>query len=424
MRIAWFGPAKDEGGVPGMGALLLEGVLDRRASVDLYTTDKISDLAPGVQNRTNLRLVHADTNWQWGRWYSRKPYLAFISGTLSRTRAYGRLGDLLIENNAQKPYDCIFQLSQTELFKLGRLTNSLPPIIVYPCVHAAGELRWHRRESAYALQSEAKVLHYLTRMMLTYRAARQKGEVQKPALIIGMSRRFNELTAQDYGIDPARQAVLYHPIRAADPDAPPLANRPAGGPICMLYVSRISVRKGLEQIVQLSHRLDDLAGKIQIDVIGDRTQWSDYRAHLKELNPRTARNLGPMKHGAVMEEYERADVLLLPSMYEPGGLVVGEALSRGLCCVVSDEVGSGEPVDDEVCRKFPAGNLDQFEEQTRRLVNDLHSRPSELREHARLQAIEHFAPPRIAQQLMSLFEQAIGPRTGGRQGEQLAAASA
>lgn len=408
MRIAWFGPAKDDGGVPGMGALLLEGILDQGVSVDLYTTDTMDDLAQAVRNRPNFRVIRTDTKWEWGRWYSRKPYRAFVSGTLARTRAYGRLCDMLAERNAAEPYDCIFQLSQTELFKLGRMRDKLPPIIVYPCVHAAGELRWHRRESAYALQSERAALHYLTRMILRYRSAKQKREVQKPALVIGMSRRFNELSSQDYGLDPRRQAVLYHPIRTATPDAPPLSERPDGRVIRMLYVSRISVRKGLDQIVQLSHRLDDLAGKIQIDVIGDRTQWSDYTGHLKELNPRTARSLGGLNHSAVMAEYEKADILLLPSMYEPGGLVVGEALSRGVCAVVSDEVGSGEPVDEEVCRKFPAGNIDEFEKQTRKLVAELQLGSRQLRPAARVQAIEHFAPDKIARQLLGLFEQVIG----------------
>ena len=31
MRIAWLGSARDGGGVPGMGGLLLEGLLDRGA---------------------------------------------------------------------------------------------------------------------------------------------------------------------------------------------------------------------------------------------------------------------------------------------------------------------------------------------------------------------------------------------------------
>lgn len=419
MRIAWLGPARDGGGVPGMGGLLLEGVLDQGISVDLYTTDKPGQLPPSVRGHSNLRLIRTDSRWEWDRWYSRKPYRAFISGTLARPKAYVRLCDMLAKHNAADRYDCIFQLSQPELFKLGKMREKLPPIIIYPCVHAAGELRWHRRESAYALQSERAPQHYLTRMILAYRSAKQKKEVQKPAMLIGMSRRFNELVAQDYAVDPRRQAVLYHPIRAATPDAPPLVERPAGGVVRMLYVSRISVRKGVEQIVQLSHRLDDLAGKIQIDVIGDRTQWSDYTAHLKELNPRTSRSLGVLTHPAVMAEYDQADILLLPSMYEPGGLVVGEALSRGLCAVVSDEVGSAEPVDADICRRFPAGNFAEFERQTRKLISDLPLRGKPLREQARLAAIEHFAPEKIARQLLDLLTRAIEQTAAARQSMEL-----
>jgi glycosyltransferase involved in cell wall biosynthesis len=408
VRIAWIGPARDGGGVPGMGALLLGGLLDAGAEVDFYTTDSPDDLATDLRGRSNLHPVRTEIPWEWGRWYSRKPYRAFIASTYMRTRAYRRLTRMLIERNARQPYDCIFQLSQTELFELGKRRDMLPPIVVYPCVHAAGELRWHRRESAYALQSERAPMHYLTRAILAYRSAVQKREVRKPAMIIGMSRRFNELVAQDYGVDPSRQAVLYHPIATATPDAPPLADRPAGEPIRMLFVARISVRKGLEHIVELSRRLDDLHGQVHIEVMGDRTQWSDYRAHLKDLNARTAHYAGSLNHEKVMAEYDRADVLLLPSMYEPGGLVVGEALSRGVVAVVSDEVGSGEPVDDDVCRKFPAGNMDEFERQVRRTIDDLRTRRQSLRAAARQQAIEHFAPDKIAADLIGHLRRVCG----------------
>jgi glycosyltransferase involved in cell wall biosynthesis len=394
-----------------MGALLLEGLLSHGDCVDLYTTDTMDELTPTLRGHPGLRVERTPVRWEWDGWYSRGPYSAFVSGTISRTRAYGRLCKTLIERNAAEPYDCIFQFSQTELFKLGRMAGGLPPIVVYPCVHAAGELRWHRRESAYALQSESAAMHYLTRMMLIYRSAAQKREVQKPALVIGMSRRFNALAARDYELNPARQEVLYHPIRSASPDALPLGDRSGDSKIRLLYVSRISVRKGVEQIVELSRRLDDLAGRIQIDVIGDRTQWSDYRAHLKDLNPRIARALGGLSHEATMAAYDKADALLLPSMYEPGGLVVGEALSRGLCAVVSDEVGSGEPIDEGVCRKFPAGDLDAFERQTRTLIAELQTRRPQLREAARAQAIEHFAPEKIALQLHAILTRVVNRAT-------------
>ena len=107
-----------------------------------------------------------------------------------------------------------------------------------------------------------------------------------------------------------------------------------------------------------------------------------------------------------MAAYDESDILVLPSMYEPGGLVVGEALSRGMCAVVSDEVGSGEPVSAECCRKFPAGDIDAFERNVRQLISDIKARPVELRQAAREQAREHFAPEKICAQLLDLLAKA------------------
>ena len=104
-----------------------------------------------------------------------------------------------------------------------------------------------------------------------------------------------------------------------------------------------------------------------------------------------------------MTAYCDADLLLLPSMYEPGGLVVGEALSRGVCVVVSDEVGSAEPIEGACCRKFPAGNVAEFERQTRALIQDVRNRPDELRADAHAQAVQWFSPGKIADQLFGIL---------------------
>jgi glycosyltransferase involved in cell wall biosynthesis len=392
-----------------MGSLLLEGILGEGVQVDLFTQDDPAQMPPAIVSHPSLTLVRVVSKWQWDRWYSRKPFMAFVSGTIVRTREHGRLCEMLIERHRQEPYDAIVQISQTELFKLGRHRKELPPIIVYPCVHTAGELRWHRRESAYARQSESALMHYLVRAFFIFRAAVQKRELRKPALVLGMSRRFNELISKDYDIDPARQGVLYHPIATAGAPLSPTRPMP-GRKLTILYIARISVRKGVEQIVELSKRLDDLADRIEIQVIGDRTQWSDYRGHLKELNPRTATYVGGLNHEKTMAAYDAADILVLPSMYEPGGIVVGEALSRGLCVVVSDEVGSAELVREECCRHFPAGDADAFERATRKLIEDLAAEQPRLRELAAAECALHFLPKKIAADLADHLARVVAAR--------------
>ena len=52
------------------------------------------------------------------------------------------------------------------------------------------------------------------------------------------------------------------------------------------------------------------------------------------------RFLGRLPNDRLPEIYERHDVFILPSLYEPWGLVVEEALFRGLPVIASDKVGS------------------------------------------------------------------------------------
>jgi glycosyltransferase involved in cell wall biosynthesis len=399
MRIAWIGS-----GTSGLGVFLLEGLLKQGLEVDYYCS--FEDIPERLQTAENLTFVTTPRQWEWGKWYSRNSFLAFLSGTVARTKAYNRLCDKLIENHAQRAYDCVFQFSQTELFKIGENLDKLPPVVIYPCSHAAGELRWHRRESAYALQSENFLVHYITRAYYTYRVGVQKRQAHKPALIIGPSRQFNRLMAEDYNISPDRQAAIYHPTRLqSEAEAKRVDEASEHRTITnLLFISRISFRKGLEYITELSDRLVDLEGQIQIDVIGGYTQWSDYRGHLKELNPKTARYRGELPHPEMMATYDSGDILLVPSLYEPGPIVVSEALSRGLCVVGSDAVGAGEIIEGDCFRSFATENMNEFERQVRQLIEDLKTRRQELRHCAREQARKHFDPEKIAKDMVLLFE--------------------
>ncbi len=406
MRIAWIGGVGNGGGVGGIGALTLHSVLRSGVQVDYYrATEPLPDY---LLEEPTLNVVETPSWWDWGKWYSSTPFTAFISSTVARTQAYNQLCLKVIENHAKNPYDCVFQFSQTELFDLGKNLDKLPPIVVYPCVHAGGEYYWHGQESHYALQVEPYFKHYLTRCFLAYRTWFQKRELKKPTLVIGMSDRFNQLISKDYQIEPSRQRVLYHPIRSQEPDVIHTSDLAAQDRsiIKLLFVSRMSVRKGLQYIIELSHRLDDLAGQIEINLIGGSTQWSDYSGHLNELNPKTASYISSMNRAELADAYNHADVLLIPSVYEPGGIVVGEAVSHGLCVVASDAIGSAEVLEGTIIREFPAGDMDRFEQEVRKLVVDLKVDRQSLRSEARHQCEKHFLPHDVAKTLIAYLQEA------------------
>lgn len=389
-----------------MGMVLLKEMLREGVAVHYYSGGVEQQILTELSEYPNFRLIGIQSEWEWNRWYSSTHLTAFLSGTLYRVAIYNRLIKLLLVNHRTEQYDCIFQLSQMELFRMGEHINDLPPIVVYPCSHAAGELKWHRKEAVFARQAEGWLRHYLVRGVLIYRALKQKAEVRRPHTIVGASQRFNTLMRLDYGLSAARQVVLRHPIASFESPVPPRRQRAVNEKLVFLYIARMSVRKGLDLIIDLSWRMRDCEAEVEIQVVGGPSLWSNYTPHLRKLNPQVARYLGSVAHEKMPQLYLGADALLLPSYYEPGALVVGEALSFGLPVVVSDEVGPSECLDHDCCRTFPVGNADAFESAVRLLAADLRKGQPELARSARTQAEEKFSTAKIGHELSAILRAA------------------
>ena len=397
MRIAWTGPVGRIGGVPGMGMLLLRELLRQGIEVDLYlATD--STVPPPVEPMPGLRVIMRRSRWQWGRWYSRAKPLALLSSLAVRSLSTALLSVRLLREHRRRPYDAVYQLSQTELFLLGRVRRLAPPIVVHPCTHVAGELRWHRAEQDYALRSERRGPHFLMRALMTLRSRMQPRELARADLVLGLSERFNALVHQDYGVPRERLRVVRTPVdlERFSPDGP---ERKAA-PRTLLFISRITARKGVEQDDALSHRLADLSGSVRILVIGGATMWSDYRAHLADLHPELGEYAGHVPSEELPALLRSATLLLVPSWYEPGSIATAEALACGLPVVLSDEVGNAEVVSGPHLRTHRAGDLDGLEAAVRSLLAAAEADEPALRASARANAEAAFAPDAVVAQLV------------------------
>jgi glycosyltransferase involved in cell wall biosynthesis len=398
MRIAWTGPIGRGGGVPGMGLLMLRELLRQGVEVDLYThRHDFEDLA--IEPTPGLRIIERRARWSWDRWYSRTNLTAMFSGTASRSLSYLILDLKLIGEHRRRPYDAVYQLSTTELFLLGRMRRVAPPIVVHPCTHAAGELRWHRAEEEYARRVEGRGAHTLARAWLTLRSRLQPTELARADVVLGLSERFNELLHEDYGVPLSKLNVVRTPVdlqrfRADGPTA-------AADKRTLLFISRISTRKGVEEVIELSHRLADLGDSVRLLVIGGPTQWSNYTSHLSRLNPHVAEYIGEVASDELPELMRSATMLLVPSRYEPGSIATAEALGCGLPVVLSDEVGAGEVVEGPHVRFHASRDVDGFEAAVRSLLDGMNMDESVLRAAARRNAETQFAPAAVVAQLMN-----------------------
>jgi glycosyltransferase involved in cell wall biosynthesis len=382
-----------------MGLLMLEQLLRRGVDVDVYLTVAGSEPPTIAGGPGRLRLIEHRSRWRWGRWYSRSKAGALFTGLAVRSWGHLRLNVALLREHRRQPYDAVYQLSTTELFLLGRLRRSAPPIVVHPCTHAAGELRWHRAEEAYALQVEPRLIHYLIRSWLTYRSRLQTNELAKADRVIGMSERFNELLHDDNGVPFERMGIVRSAIDLGR--FTPLTSPQRPEKRTILFISRISARKGVDDVIRLSHRLDDLADSVRLLVIGGPTQWSDYTGHLKRLNPRVAEYVGRVPSGELPASMGVASLLLVPSPYEPGSIATAEALACGLPVVLSTEIGNGEAVTGEHVAFHRPGDVDGLESAVREMLGRLESDEAGLRASARANAEAVFAPPVVVEALIA-----------------------
>ena len=410
MRIAWIGPMPStEGGAGGVSNLLLCELDARQVEVDCYVPGNEEDLPQNLIELKHIRFFCGPSTWSWDRWYSRNRLLGFITGQVANLRSENRLAKMLLRNHQRKPYDVVYQFSHIEFSALRHMRWKLPPIVLHPSVHAKGELSRLRTEAHLSKMAEPFIMRIGARALLTARSYVQKRHIRYADIVLGLSENFRRDLNRDYGVPLKLMSIVPNPVDLLK-FKPETRLTVREGRMPVLFVSRISVRKGVEMVVELSHRLVDLAEEIEILIVGDKTMWSDYTKLLSDLNPRVARYIGVIdgSSGEMQQLYQSAGLLIQPSHYEPFGLTVAEALASGVPVVASDKVGAAENVKPLACRTYEDGQMEVLEHTVRQLVVDMLdvTRAQTIRRAAREEAERLFSVQSIATKLLKGLHQA------------------
>jgi glycosyltransferase involved in cell wall biosynthesis len=396
MRIAWTGEAGSPGagGVKGIAHLMLVRLAERGHEIEVFGSSETRRLLGELP--TNIHVIAQPVRWQWSRWYNRGQLRLFLSSSVMRIRLQRRLARALEERHAERPFDVIFQMSQLESFFRKRPPEG-PPLVVHPCTIARVEWEWHRAERDLIPHTSEAKFRFVS-LLLGIRAALQRPHARSPTIIVGPSRVFLADLQRVFGLSSERLAMLRHPVDL-DEIRPGPSSHESPDKLRLLFVSRMSSRKGLELIVALSHRLDDLGDRVEIELIGGATLWSDYSALLAGLNPRTATYRGEVPHAEVQHLLRTSAALLVPSRFEPGSIVTGEALASGLPVVLSTAVGPSDVISGSAGRVFCDGDIDAFETATRDLLDEIERDATGVREAARAAAERYFDADTVVDEL-------------------------
>ncbi|MES1193030.1 MAG: glycosyltransferase family 4 protein, partial [Solirubrobacterales bacterium] len=211
--------------------------------------------------------------------------------------------------------------------------------------------------------------------------------------VIACSHYMREQVADIFGVEEGRISVIPNGIDPDDLPAQPeselarlRAEFATPDEKLVLLIGRLVYEKGFQLALEAMPRVIEEAPGTRFLVAGSGT----HEAELK----RQAQELGLMEHGTFLgwigddvlhSLYRIADLTVVPSIYEPFGLVALEAMASGCPCIVADTGGLREVVPNErVGLRFTAKDPRSLGRMVERVLTD-----DELRDRLVAEASEH-----------------------------------
>jgi glycosyltransferase involved in cell wall biosynthesis len=197
--------------------------------------------------------------------------------------------------------------------------------------------------------------------------ALEKAALARAARVIATSTATARLLKGHFDV-PARSVAVAEPGTEPRPRA-----RGTAAPTQLLAIGAVSPRKGYDLLAAALSELAHLDWRLTI--VGALDRSPDCVARLRDaiaasgLDERIAL-AGQVSEVHLAELYDRADVLVSPSLFEGYGMVLTEAMAHGLALVASTGGAAAETVPEGAGIKVPPGDVDALRDALRRVIAD------------------------------------------------------
>ncbi len=176
----------------------------------------------------------------------------------------------------------------------------------------------------------------------------------------------------EYGVPPGAVSVVLPGTMAAE-----MATGSGEAQPRLLCVGSVIPRKGHRVLVEALGRLRDVPWTLRCvgSLDRDPVTAAAVRARATALSiGGRMQFLGELSEQALAEEYRRADLFVLPTLYEGYGMVVAEAVARGLPVVASDTGGIGQLLGRDAGIAVAVGDVDALTDALRHVLSDTSAR--------------------------------------------------
>jgi glycosyltransferase involved in cell wall biosynthesis len=183
--------------------------------------------------------------------------------------------------------------------------------------------------------------------------------------VVGCSQSVEDYLLYRYGYPPGRVSHVHNGWSGE-----PHERRPDPGRHDVICVARLRAQKNHATLIDAHARVRAQVPDARLLLAGDGAEREAIRAHTRRLGlDGSVELLGSVDD--VWPLLARAHVFVLPSLYEPLGIAVLEAMAAGLPVVASSVGGLREIVEDDVTGYLvPAGDAGALADRVTRLLQD------------------------------------------------------
>jgi glycosyltransferase involved in cell wall biosynthesis len=193
----------------------------------------------------------------------------------------------------------------------------------------------------------------------------ERAALKRADRVLCVSRFTAGVVRRRYGVDPLRIRIVHNAIDGTVASTP--RSEPAGPPLVM-FAGRLTRQKGPARFLEAARLIHQRRPDVRFVLAGagERLNW--LRSRTDELGLHDAVEFpGFLDRAALTALYGRASVYVLPSVAEPFGLTVLEALRQGVPTVAARQAGVTEIVHSVV--RVDAENVAELAERIVRLLD-------------------------------------------------------
>jgi glycogen(starch) synthase len=389
--LSWEYPPVIEGGLARHVRKLAEGLVRAGVEVDVLTRGSTDAPSPGTPGfRPGGVEVHRVPEPGWPRDLDR-----FVAWVEQMNEDMLAAGEMLAQ---ERTYGLIHGHDWLVAGAAATLAERLG-IPYVTTIHATE----HGRHQGWVANEPQSHIHSVERWM-----------ARRAERVIVCSYYMRGHVADVFDIDEARVTVIPNGV---DPsDLRPVENLHAlRGEFAqpheklVLLVGRLVYEKGFQLALDAMPGLIERIGNVRFLVAGSGTHEAELKAQ--------AERLGLLEHGTFLgwigddvlhSLYRISDLCVVPSIYEPFGLVALEAMASGCPCIVADTGGLREvvPRGERVGLRFNGGDAEHLGVMMERLLVD-----EALRDRLVTEASEHvlrFDWDDIAQRTRAIYDETAG----------------